>query len=209
MPSSLVVFIQGLALGVSASAAPGPFQTYLVNQTLLSGWRKSINISFAPLIADIPIVLITVLLLDQVPASLMDWISAAGGCFILYIAWKSWGQWRRFSHSPLADPEPTTDNQLLNGILMNLLSPGPYAFWALVNGPLLISAINKSWFNGLVFIIGFYGALITGFMAIALIFSYARKLGQRYVQGLLLISVIILVLFGCLLLGRAVMGIVY
>lgn len=208
MPSSLVVFIQGLALGVSASAAPGPFQTYLVNQTLLSGWRKSITISFAPLIADIPIVLISVLLLDQVPASLMDWISAAGGCFILYIAWKSWGQWRRFSHTPLDDPEPTTDNQLLNGILMNLLSPGPYAFWALVNGPLLISAINKSWFNGLVFIIGFYGALITGFMAIALIFSYTRKLGQRYVQGLLLISVIILVLFGCLLLGRAVMGIV-
>jgi len=209
MPSSLVVFIQGLALGVSASAAPGPFQTYLVNQTLLSGWRKSITISFAPLIADIPIVLISVLLLDQVPASLMDWISAAGGCFILYIAWKSWGQWRRFSHSPPADPEPTTDNQLLNGILMNLLSPGPYAFWALVNGPLLISAINKSWFNGLVFIFGFYGALITGFMAIALIFSYARKLGQRYVQSLLLISVIILVLFGCLLLGRAVMGIAY
>jgi len=209
MPSSLVVFIQGLALGISASAAPGPFQTYLVNQTLLSGWRKSITISFAPLIADIPIVLISVLLLDQVPTSLMDWISAAGGCFILYIAWKSWGQWRRFSHSPLADPEPTTDNQLLNGILMNLLSPGPYAFWALVNGPLLISAINKSWFNGLVFIIGFYGALITGFIAIALIFSYTRKLGQRYVQGLLLISVIILVLFGCLLLGRAVMGIVY
>ena len=209
MPSSLVVFIQGLALGVSASAAPGPFQTYLVNQTLLSGWRKSIIISFAPLIADIPIVLISVLLLDQVPASLMDWISAAGGCFILYIAWKSWGQWRRFSHSPLADPEPTTDNQLLNGILMNLLSPGPYAFWALVNGPLLISAINKSWFNGLVFIFGFYGALITGFIAITIIFSYARKLGQRFVQGLLLISVIILVLFGCLLLGRAVMGIVY
>ncbi len=208
MPSSLVVFIQGLALGVSASAAPGPFQTYLVNQTLLSGWRKSITISFAPLIADIPIVLISVLLLDQVPALLLDWISAAGGCFILYIAWKSWGQWRQFSHSPLDDPEPTTDNQLLNGILMNLLSPGPYAFWALVNGPLLISAINKSWFNGLVFIIGFYGALITGFMAIALIFSYTRKLGQRYVQGLLLISVIILVLFGCLLLGRAVMGIV-
>jgi threonine/homoserine/homoserine lactone efflux protein len=207
MPSPLIVFLQGLALGVSASAAPGPFQTYLVNQTLLSGWRKSITISLAPLIADIPIVLITVLLLDQVPASLMDWISAAGGCFILYIAWKSWGQLRRFSQRPLDDPEPTTNNRLRNGILMNLLSPGPYAFWALVNGPLLISALNKSWFHGLAFIMGFYGALITCFMAIAIIFSYARKLGQRYVQGLLLISIIILVLFGCLLLGRAVMGI--
>jgi len=208
MPSPLIVFLQGLVLGVSASAAPGPFQTYLVNQTLLSGWRKSITISFAPLIADIPIVLITVLLLDQVPASLMDWISAAGGCFILYIAWKSWRQFRRFSQRPLDDPEPTTNNRLRNGILMNLLSPGPYAFWALVNGPLLISAINKSWFHGLAFIMGFYGALIACFMAIALIFSYARKLGQRYVQGLLLISIIILVLFGCLLLGRAVMGII-
>jgi len=208
MPSPLIVFLQGLALGVSASAAPGPFQTYLVNQTLLSGWRKSITISFAPLIADIPIVLITVLLLDQVPASLLDWISAAGGCFILYIAWKSWRQFRRFSQRPLDDPEPTTNNRLRNGILMNLLSPGPYAFWALVNGPLLISAINKSWFHGLAFIMGFYGALIACFMAIALIFSYARKLGQRYVQGLLLISIIILVLFGCLLLGRAVMGII-
>ncbi len=208
MPSPLVVFIQGLALGVSASAAPGPFQTYLVNQTLLSGWRKSITISFAPLIADIPIVLITVLLLDRVPTSLMDWISAAGGCFILYIAWKLWGQWQQFKDNPLGDHEPTTNNRLRNGIVMNLLSPGPYAFWALVNGPILISALNKSWFHGLAFIIGFYGALVASFMAIVLIFNYARRLGQRYVQGLLLFSIILLVVFGLILLGRAVISII-
>jgi len=208
MPSPLVVFIQGLALGVSASAAPGPFQTYLVNQTLLSGWRKSITISFAPLIADIPIVLITVLLLDRVPTSLMDWISAAGGCFILYIAWKLWGQWQQFMYNPLGDHGPTTNNRLRNGILMNLLSPGPYAFWALVNGPILISAVNKSWFQGLAFIIGFYGALVASFMVIVLIFNYARRLGQRYVQGLLLFSIILLVVFGLILLGRAVISII-
>lgn len=208
MPSPLVIFVQGLALGVSASAAPGPFQTYLVNQTLLSGWRKSITISFAPLIADIPIILITVFLLDQVPASIMHWISAAGGCFILYIAWKLWGQWRQFTYNPLDEHEPTTDNRLMNGILMNLLSPGPYAFWALVNGPILISALNISWFHGLAFIIGFYGALVASFMAIALIFSYARKLGPRYVQGLLLFSIILLVVFGLMLFGRAMMSII-
>ena len=208
MISPLVVFVQGLALGVSASAAPGPFQTYLVNQTLLSGWRKSITISFAPLIADIPIILITVFLLDQVPASIMDWISAAGGCFILYIAWKLWGQWQQYTDNPLDDHEPTTNNRLMNGVLMNLLSPGPYAFWALVNGPILISALNKSWFHGLAFIIGFYGALVASFMAIALIFSYARKLGPRYVQALLLISIILLVVFGLMLFGRAVISII-
>ena len=207
MLSPLIIFIQGLTLGVSASASPGPFQTYLINQSLLTGWRKSIVISFAPLIADVPIVLIMVLFLDQVPGFLLDWISAVGGCFLLYIAWKLWGQWRQFANNPTGKHEANTKKPLLNGILMNLLSPGPYAFWALVNGPLLLSAINKSWFHGLAFIIGFYGALVTSFMAIAVIFSYARKLGPRYVKGLLLISIILLVVFGLLLLGRAVMSI--
>ncbi len=205
MLSPLIVFIQGLTLGVSASAAPGPFQAYLINQSLLYGWRKSIVISFAPLIADIPIVLITVLLLDQVPILLTGWISAAGGCFLFYIAWKLWSQWQQFVDNPLGEQIQSTNKPLLNGILMNLLSPGPYAFWALVNGPLLLSAMKKSWIHGLTFMLGFYGALIASFIVIALIFSYARKIGPHYVKGLLLISIILLVVFGLIMLGRAVM----
>ncbi len=208
MLSPLIVFGQGLTLGVSASATPGPFQTYLINQSLQFGWRKSIVISFAPLIADIPIVLITIILLDQVPPSLTSWISAAGGCFLFYIAWKLWEQWQQFVDDPLSEQIPNTKKPLLNGILMNLLSPGPYAFWALVNGPLLLSAIEKSWVQGLAFMVGFYGALVASFIAIAIIFSYARKIGHRYVKGLLLISIILLVVFGLILLGRAVMSMI-
>jgi threonine/homoserine/homoserine lactone efflux protein len=208
MLSPLIVFIQGLTLGVSASAAPGPFQAYVINQSLLLGWRKSIVIAFAPLIADIPIVLITIILLDQVPVLLTGWISAAGGCFLFYIAWKLWRQWQQLLDKPLSEQIPNTNKPLLNGIFMNLLSPGPYAFWALVNGPILLSATKKSWIHGLAFMLGFYGALVASFIAIALIFSYTRKIGPRYVKGLLLISIILLVVFGLILLGRAVVSMI-
>ena len=49
------LFIQGSTLGITAGAAPGPMQAYLISETLSGGWRKALPLIFVPIISDAPI----------------------------------------------------------------------------------------------------------------------------------------------------------
>jgi len=210
----LAFFLQGLALGLTAAASPGPFQTYLINQTLLGGWRRGAVIAMAPLISDVPIVLVILLLLEQLPVYFLRLISLAGGVFLLYISWGLWRQWRlggavQASSANASDnqqKEITTGGYLWRGIMMNALSPGPYTFWTLVNGPLVLSALRQSWLHGVAFLLGFYGMMIGGYLGIAALFNQARRLGPRVVRSLTLISLLVLAVFGLVLLRRGIWG---
>ena len=207
-------FLQGLALGLTAAASPGPFQTYLINQTLLDGWRRGAVIAMAPLISDIPIVLVILLLLDRLPVNFLRLISLAGGVFLLYISWGLWRQWRAGGTFQASSNQDSDEQQkpvssggyLWRGIMMNALSPGPYTFWTLVNGPLVLSALRQSWLHGVAFLLGFYGMMIGGYLGIAALFNQARRLGTRVVRILTLISLLVLAVFGLVLLRRGIWG---
>lgn len=49
-------FLQGAALGVTAVAIPGPFQTFLISEAIKRGRHQNLPIAFAPLISDLPII---------------------------------------------------------------------------------------------------------------------------------------------------------
>ena len=78
--------LQGLGYGGAAAAQPGPFQAYLLSQTLKNGLGSTLVAALAPLMSDGPIVLLVLLVLTQMP----DWFVAAlrfaGGFFLLYLA---------------------------------------------------------------------------------------------------------------------------
>ncbi len=97
------LLMQGLALGLAASASPGPFQAYLINQALANGFRGAAPVAFAPLIADIPIVIASLLLLDQLSPELLRLINIAGGVFVLYLAFSLGRGWR--ASTGAANPE--------------------------------------------------------------------------------------------------------
>jgi threonine/homoserine/homoserine lactone efflux protein len=210
MPAQIVLLLQGVALGLSAAASPGPFQAYLISQALSGGWRRAAPVAFAPLISDGPIIIGALLLLDQLPPVFLRIISFAGGIFVLYLAWGLWKQWRLAAPTAeveSANPSATVprDAQVLwRGVMMNLLSPGPYTFWTLVTGPILLAATHQSWLHAGAFLGGFYAALIGGMLVIASVFHIARQLGPRLVRFLLLASVAILTIFGMLLLYRGI-----
>jgi threonine/homoserine/homoserine lactone efflux protein len=204
------LLLQGLALGLAASVSPGPFQAYLINQALANGFRGAAPVAFAPLIADIPIVAASLLLLDQVSPEFLRFIHIAGGLFVLYMAYSMWRSWRAIgnitnSEGSEAPPAPLKSS-LGRGVVMNLFSPGPYTFWFLVSGPILVSALRESTGSGLAFLLGFYGALIGGFLGIAALFHQARRLGPRVVRSLSLVSILILFVFGIMLLKRGIWG---
>ena len=203
--SFLSYFLQGAALGFAAAITPGPFQTYLISESLSGGWRRGAPVAFAPLLSDLPIILLSLFLLNQLPESFLRVISLAGGAFALYLAWRLWIKWRKGADLPEKDTS-SSQGSLRRGVIANFLTPGPYLFWALVSGPILLAALRQSFAFGAAFLIGFYGVMILSLLGIALVFSQARRLGPRVVHILLLLSIIILVIFAGVLLKQGIFG---
>ena len=77
---------RGISLGVFAGSMPGPLQALLINETLLGGWRRSFVIAFSPLLTDMPIIVVVVFFLDQLPDGFIPAIQLVGGGFVLYLA---------------------------------------------------------------------------------------------------------------------------
>ena len=81
-----VYILQGLTLGLSAGAAPGPLQTFFFTQALRNGWKKTLPAAFAPLLSDGPIVAFVLIVLNVTPGWVLRVLQFCGGLFILYLA---------------------------------------------------------------------------------------------------------------------------
>jgi len=205
MLTPLSLFLQGSALGISAGAAPGPMQAYLISETLSGGWRRSLPLIFVPIISDIPIVILTTFVLKQFPNEILRAISVMGGFFVLYLAWGFWKQWKRVPANRSSSPE-VQRRSFGKAVAMNLLNPNPYIFWAFVSGPILISSLEQSWMYALAFLIGFYGVFMITMVIFIALFNQTRKLGPKVVRGIQIISIIILVIFGGILIKEGIIG---
>src|ERR1044071_5548347 len=113
--------LQGIGYGLAAAAQPGPFQTYLISQTLIKGWKRTLPAAFAPLVSDGPIIALCLLLLSQIPLWLQRFLHVAGGLFLLYLAYSTYKSWKDFDP---AVPYPETESQqrILKAALINTLN---------------------------------------------------------------------------------------
>jgi len=201
----LTYLIQAVWLGLVAAAQPGPFQTYVISQTINNGWRRTLPTAFAPLLSDGPIIALVLLVLSQVPATFQNVLYIAGGLFVLYLARGMVRAWRAFD--PAAQGElPPPQHGVVKAAFINLLSPNPYIYWSLVTGPILIAGWREAPANGIAFLAGFYGAIVAGFMTIILVFGLARRLGPKVNRTMLGISALALAGFGLFQIGRGIAG---
>jgi threonine/homoserine/homoserine lactone efflux protein len=197
--------LQGVGYGLIAGSQPGPFQTYLVSQTLTRGWKRTLPAAFAPLLSDGPIIVLCVLVLRQVPLWLQSFLSIAGGLFILYLAYGTYNSWRNFAEQRL-QAEPPGHRSILKAALMNALSPNPYIFWTFVIGPILLNGWRETPWHGLGFLVSFYFTLIMITVALVMIFGTAARMGPHVNRILLGISTMALLFFGFYQLWRGLMG---
>lgn len=196
---------RGLTLGFTAGAQPGPFQTFIIAQTMRNGWRRTLAAAFAPLVSDAPIVLLCLLVLTRIPAWFQRGLYLAGGLFVLYLAWGAFNQWRYFSTQQDTLLE-TGQKSLLKAAMMNALSPGPYIFWSLVNGPLLLRAWEESASAGISFLAGFYFAIIGMNAAIIVLFGIAARTGAKVRRAMIGVSALALAGFGLWQLSQGIFG---
>lgn len=187
--------LQGVGLGFSAAVLPGPCLAYLISQTLERGWRRALPAAFAPLISDGPIITLCLLVLSQVPGWFERFLHFAGGTFILYLAYGAYKAWRNFDLK-LPSTDSGARGSAFKAALMNALSPGPYIYWSLVTGPILLRGWRETPVNGVGFLAGFYATIVLSLIAIILVFSLARELGPKVNRALLGVSALALSGFG-------------
>lgn len=182
-------------------ATPGPFQAFLLSQTIKNGWRRTLPAALAPLVSDGPIIFLVLLILTQTSTRLLNILQILGGLFILYLAWGALKSARKMDDS-LAVEEEAAGQNFLKAALMNMLSPGPYLFWGLIAGPIVIEAWRQSPALGLSFVLGFYLTLIGGFAAFIIVLGKASQFGPKVSKILGYVAAIALLGFGIYQLWR-------
>lgn len=187
--------LQGIGYGFAAVAQPGPFQTYIISQSLAKGWRATLPAALAPLLSDGPIIALCLLVLSQVPDWFQRVLYIAGGIFVLYLALGAYKTWQDL-RSSVPTNRAEAGQGLWKAVLTNALSPGPYLFWSLVTGPILMRGWRETPLHGIGFLAGFYVILVSGLAGIILVFGLARELGPKVKRGLVGVSAVALLFFG-------------
>jgi threonine/homoserine/homoserine lactone efflux protein len=169
----VIYLTQGIVLGLYAALMPGPLQFYLFGQTLQVGWRRTLPASLAPLFSDGPVVVLMLLVMAQMPAWLVSTMRLIGGLFILYLAWGSYSA----NRAPAAGvPQGAGVQSLARAVVMNLLNPNVYIFWATIGAPIVLEGWKRSIWSGWSFIIGMYGVLIPATAGLVVLFGTVGNL---------------------------------
>jgi threonine/homoserine/homoserine lactone efflux protein len=196
----------GLVLGLSAGLAPGPLLTLVVSETLRCNAGAGIRVALAPLISDLPIIFVSVGILSTMSdfTAVLGGISLVGAGVVFRMGIKGLK-----TRALVIDPDVSTKNALVKGVLVNVLSPHPYLFWISVGAPVFHRAMAVHMTAAAAFVAGFYLLLVGSKVCLALVVGRSRAVikGRAYVytmQGLglaLCVLALVLVKDGLTLLG--------
>jgi threonine/homoserine/homoserine lactone efflux protein len=192
----------GIAYGFAAAVQPGPFQTYLLSQALRNGWRRALPVVLAPLLSDGPIIVLVLFVLSTVPSWWVRLLQLGGGAFVLWLAFGAYRSWRSFDAQ--ASIEQPAHQNVFRAVLVNLLNPGPYIYWSLVTGPILLTGWRAAPINGLGLLIGFYLTMIVSLAGMVVLGASAGKLGAKINRLLLGLSSVALAGFGLYQIGSGI-----
>ncbi len=185
----------GATYAFAAAVQPGPYQAYLISQALSHGWRRTLPAALAPVLSDVPIILVVVVLLSRLPVPVLDALRCAGGVFLVYLAWRAYGAWRE---PPAVAPAAasTAPRTVMTAVVIDLLNPNPWLGWSLVLGPLLLAGWRIAPARGLALLAAFYATLVAASGGIVVLFAGARRLGPRIARALVGASAAALACFG-------------
>lgn len=181
--------LPGAIIGLAAGLSPGPLLTLVISETLMYSRSNGIQVALAPLISDIPILLVTYFLFDQLRdmSTILGAITMLGGIFLAYLGYVN----LRVNESKF-QANGGSSHSLRKAMIVNLLSPHPYIFWFSVGGSYMVKGDLMDCGS---FLAGFYLLLVGSKVTVALVTHKGKSILQsRYfvflIRGL-----------GCVLLG--------
>lgn len=191
----------GILLGLSAGLAPGPMLTLVVSQALQHGVAAGVRVAFAPLLTDLPIVVLSLAVLAQVAGfqRVLGALSLVGAAFVLYMAYENLR-----AAAPGVDVSDRPARSLARGVAVNLLNPHPYLFWLTVGAPTLVDAWGRSVGAAVAFVGGFYVCLVgTKVLAAVLAGRSRRALSSRLHVRIMRVLGALLLVFAVLMFWEA------
>lgn len=196
----------GAVFGLTAGISPGPLLTLVISETLRHNKAEGLKIAVAPLITDIPIVLLTIFILSKMASSeiILGVISILGGIFIAYLGYDSLK-----SRGIEIDIQQLKPKSIRKGIIVNVLSPHPYVFWLMVGAPITLKAYRDSPVSAFAFILAFYVLLVGSKISIALVVDRSKTfLKNKWFIWTLRVLGLVLLIFAILLVkeGMAYLG---
>jgi threonine/homoserine/homoserine lactone efflux protein len=196
---------QGLALGFSASASPGPFQAMLLQQAARLGPRRALPLALVPLVSDPLVIVACLFALAGLPGWLLRLLALAGGALLVSLGAAALLQlWReRGEPAEVAAPPPRAEaGGFWRAVLVNLLNPNAWIFWSLVGGPILAGALRGSATEPVAFLASLYLSLTATNAFTVLVFGAVGRLGPRAARTLGGLSAVAFVLLGLAQLWR-------
>jgi threonine/homoserine/homoserine lactone efflux protein len=183
----------GITLGLSAGISPGPLMTLVIAQTLRHNAREGLCVSVAPLITDPPIVVLSLFILGQLTNLnlALGLIGMIGGLYVLYLAYET--TLTMHATSDIAAYQPRSFQK---GIMINVLRPHPYLFWATVGAPLTLRMYEANPLSPFIFVRSFYVILVGSKMGIGLLRAQFRGFlnGRLYVNLMRILGILLALL---------------
>ena len=198
--------LSGLLLGAGAGITPGPLNALIILESLKNGRSAGIKIALAPLITDIPIIILSLLLVVELSkvSFMLALVTISGGLYICTLGVKD----LFFKEIPLLVHDKK-NNALRKGIIANLLTPHPYVFWITIGAPTVIESSQYSIFAAASFIFFFY-LLLVGFKISLALFTGKMKYFIQRSNYLLIINILgtILIVFGLYLIYDGILELI-
>jgi threonine/homoserine/homoserine lactone efflux protein len=131
----------------------------------------------------------------------MGILSLVGGLYVAYLAWEC------FQSGDIEGvPVDAAPRSLRKGVILNLLNPAPYLFWATVGGPLIVQQQEARVAAAALFLLSFYTLLVGSKLALAWLTGKTRRLlfSSGYVRLMRILGVLLMG-FALVLFRKAVM----
>ncbi len=161
----------GLTLGAAAGITPGPLFTLVVTVSLRRGFGAGARTALAPLLSDLPVVVIALAALAALPGVVVRGLGLVGGLYLIWLGIRTVSEAR----NP-ADDGGSAVRDLRRGVVVNLLSPHPWLFWFSVGAPLTLGAWQRAPVRAVAFVGAFYALLVGSKMVAAAVVASGRRL---------------------------------
>ena len=169
--STLTYLSIGAMFGLSAGLSPGPMLTLVISHTLQHNRTEGAKIAFAPLLTDLPVILITSFLFSKITQFnlVLGIISLLGGLYVSRLGYHTFRTKQISIQNPGDDPQ-----SFKKGILTSVLNPNPWFFWLTVGIPLVFKAYAVSLLAVALFFISFYLLLVGSVVGVAVLAGHSK-----------------------------------
>jgi threonine/homoserine/homoserine lactone efflux protein len=181
----------GMLLGLAAGFTPGPLLVLAITETLRHSIKAGIRVSIAPLITDVPIIVISLLVLGRLAnfKPVLGCISIFGGLFVLYLGYENLK-----TKGLELNLVSVSTNSLKKGVITNALNPHPYIFYLTIGAPIILKAINHHVLSALSFVGIFILFLVGSKVVLAMVVERSRTFlkGPFYIWVMRILGVLLL-----------------